>query len=68
MDGRTKIDHKSSPCHFLTDELKRWRQMHGRSLDVRQIVITKLKQEGHDGPEIAHLNIKTLHDKEQVIL
>jgi hypothetical protein len=23
-------------------------------------------QEGHDGPEIAHLNIETLHDKEQV--
>jgi hypothetical protein len=26
------------------------------------------KQEGHDGPEITHLNIETLNDKEQVIL
>jgi hypothetical protein len=26
------------------------------------------KQEGHDEPEIPHLNIETLHDKEQVIL
>jgi hypothetical protein len=27
-----------------------------------------LKQEGHDGPYIAHLNIITLNDMEQVIL
>jgi hypothetical protein len=27
-----------------------------------------LEQEGHDGPEIAHLNIESLHDREQVIL
>lgn len=26
------------------------------------------KQEGHDGPEITHLNIENLHDKEHVIL
>jgi hypothetical protein len=26
------------------------------------------KQEGHDGPYIAHLNINTLHDKEKVVL
>jgi hypothetical protein len=25
--------------------------------------VKKIKQEDHDGPEIAHLNIKTLHDK-----
>jgi hypothetical protein len=24
------------------------------------------EKKGHDGPEIAHQNIKTLHDKEQV--
>jgi hypothetical protein len=27
----------------------------------------KINQEGHDSPYIAHLNINTLHDKEQVI-
>lgn len=27
----------------------------------------QFQQEGHYGPDIAHLNIKTLNDKEQVI-
>jgi hypothetical protein len=29
---------------------------------------SNFKQEGHDGPEIAHLNKETLHDNEKVIL
>jgi hypothetical protein len=30
------------------------------------ILVTK--QEGHDGPNIAHLNTNTLNDKEQIII
>jgi hypothetical protein len=33
-----------------------------------KVIASYRKQEGHDGPEIAHLNIKALHAKEQVIL
>jgi hypothetical protein len=35
---------------------------------IAELTTLIFRQEDHGGPEIAHLNTKTLHDKEQVIL